>query len=340
MSNTARKLDENHFSFLPVNPTSHRHVRIQKYCPLCASDNTIPVMSERTKLPEDHAPELKHFNRVWSHLLECKDCTFAFTEEIPVSPTFFKNRYDNRHFDPEYEVKSNRKHFILNEIFSMLKKNGHSNGELLDVGSFAGKLLKYSHDNGFTPTGIEVNPKLAQYSKEILGFDVICGEVQSTQLPKEKFDVITIIDVLEHLVEPKIVLQNLIYALKPGGVIVIKVPHYNMQKFKQKVANALGINSAGIFGGYGHINHFNTHSMIRVLKELGLELHDCYNARSEHWENEGFIKKFKNKFRDFYWRFSNTFMKTLGLNIGMNTMYLAKKPSNKSEHLQKATSGQ
>jgi 2-polyprenyl-3-methyl-5-hydroxy-6-metoxy-1,4-benzoquinol methylase len=318
-------MGEKKITFLEENEVHETLVKTLKSCPLCDSENNHHVRTERCEFPTNAHPEVVAFNNVWIHLLECDDCSFAFTQQIPTSPTFFHNRYDNKNFDPEYEVKSNRKHIIFDEIFSLLKKEGKESGEFLDIGSFAGKLLKYASDNGFHARGVEVNPKLAHYTKEILGIDVFNGKVQEVDLPKGEFDVITIIDVLEHLEDPKIIVQRLSDSLKEDGVLVIKVPHYNMQAFKQNIANAFGISPVGIFQSFGHINHFNQSSLQHVANDCGLELKQSYNAKSEHWPNDSIINRAKNLFRDFYWHLSNAVISLTGTDIGLNTIYVLKK---------------
>ncbi len=300
-------------------------VKILKNCPLCDSENNQHVKTEKCEFPTNAHPEVTAFNNVWIHLLECQDCSFAFTQEIPSAPTFFHHRYDNKNFDPKHEVESDRKHVIFDEIFNLLKKEGKESGHYLDVGSFAGKLLKYASDRGFECRGVELNPKLAHYTKEILGIDVINGKIQDVELPQNEFDVITIIDVLEHLEGPKVILEKLSAALKNDGILLVKVPHYNMQFLKQNIANTLGLSPTGIFQSFGHINHFNQNSMSLVAKACNLKLTRCYNAKSEQWPETSFMFKLKNRFRDFYWHFSNLVISLTGKDIGLNTIYVLKK---------------
>jgi 2-polyprenyl-3-methyl-5-hydroxy-6-metoxy-1,4-benzoquinol methylase len=300
-------------------------VKLMKNCPLCSSENNHHVRTERCQFPDCAHPEVRAFNNMWIHLLECHNCGFAFTQEIPTSPTFFHNRYDNKFFDPKLEVESNRKHIIFEEIFSLLGRFNVREGKLLDVGSFAGKLLKYAKDKGFEPRGVEVNPKLAHHTKDILDIDVINGKIQEVDLPENEFDVITIIDVLEHLEDPRLIIEKLANALTVNGILIVKVPHYNMQLFKQRVANVLNVSPVGIFQSFGHINHFNQKSIEYLAKEQGLNLLHSYNARSEYWPSDRFINVIKNNFRDLYWNFSNLFLKVTGINLGLNTIYVLKK---------------
>jgi SAM-dependent methyltransferase len=44
-------------------------------------------------------------------------------------------------------------------------------------------------------------------------------------IPQNSFDVITLFHTLEHLIEPLEVLDNLKQALRPGGVLIVEVPH-------------------------------------------------------------------------------------------------------------------
>jgi len=303
-----------------------RSVYLIKNCPLCGSVETKPILSEQCSFPSHAHPEVFAFHQCWSHLLQCQKCQFAFTQETPLSPSFFDNRYDNKNFDPSYEVDSNRKELVLDEVFHLISQHQTDPGTLLDVGSFAGKLLKYAQNLGHSPTGVEVNPKLAQYSRDVLGFDVIQGKVQEVDIPSNSYQIITIIDVLEHLVGPKTILEKLSSALEPGGLLIIKVPNYNMQIVKQAIAKKLKISNAGIFGGYGHINHFNIDSLQAIIQTLGLELVHTKIARSEHWPDTTFSYRMKNIMRDFYWKIANLIIKLTGINIGMNNLYIIRKP--------------
>ena len=184
-------------------------VKLLSNCPLCNSNNSFPIKHERNFFPDNAHDECRSFNSTWVTLMKCKVCTFRYTQEIPTSKTFFKNRYDNAWFDPDHEIKHIRKSEIIDDIFKNFNlKKSNSKNKLLDVGSFSGKLLYLAEKEGYEPYGVEVNPKLAKYCNEKLNYKVWCSEFQELDLPADFFNFITIIDVLEHLIEPKKVLQN------------------------------------------------------------------------------------------------------------------------------------
>lgn len=304
-----------------MNHAVGTNVKLINFCPLCTSSNFLPVLKERNHFPNNMHEEVKIFNNTWLTLLECQECSFGFTQEIPTSPTFFTNLYDNNWYNPEQELVSDRKKDILDDIFLSLSQLGCSSGNLLDVGSFAGQLLKKGSECGFVPTGVEINPTMANHTKKTLGFEVICSDFQSLSLQEGKYQVITLIDVLEHLVEPKEVLQKLSYGLDRGGLLVIKVPNYPMQKIKQKLANWLKISDEGIFASFAHVNHFSISSMEKVLKSLDLELIHVDVAHSEKWTSNSLINRRKNFCRNLYCRFS----KLVNIRLGLNICYYAKK---------------
>jgi len=310
---------------MDLNLESVPVVRLLKRCPICESKRTRPIRTEKNVFFEGIHPDVGVFTDTWSQLLKCLDCGFAFTKEIPVSPTFFVNRYDNSWYDPEHEVGSSRKSEILEDIFQLIKKNGKSSGALLDVGSFAGKLMTVAKEKGYPPEGIEINPKLANYSREKLGFTVYCGEFQKIEVPSNHYEVVTIIDVLEHLVDPKVVLVNLSKSMKEGALLVIKVPYYPMQILKQSIANFLRISDAGMFTNFAHINHFSVRSMKKALDLVGLDLVEVQMARSEEWGSDKSLYWFRNFLRFGFWHFSRLVYSLTGILIAFNANYIAKK---------------
>lgn len=299
-------------------------IYIQNCCPLCNSKKLRPVTTEMNSLEGASSPDVRRFTGTWIQLLKCNDCEFAFTKEIPQDPFFFDKRYDIR-FNPEVESKTTAKDHIIETIFNDLKKLGCHGGELLDIGSFGGVFLKAAQRKNFIVHGIEVNPTMAKYTKDVLGLDVVNGKFLDTKLNDNFYDLITMIDVLEHLVNPRSVLEKCFVHLKKGGVIVIKVPNYKQQLLKQKIARFIGISRQGIFENFGHINHFSPSSLSNVLADIGYEVLGDYASESEYWQGEGLKYKIKNSFR---WMFSESLKiikKLTGKNYSLNFTIIARK---------------
>lgn len=81
---------------------------------------------------------------------------------------------------------------------------------MLDVGCGTGNLGEALQDQGITVYGIEAFPDAAEQAENKLAH-VLCGDIERLALPyePEQFDCILFGDVLEHLVNPWSVLENL-----------------------------------------------------------------------------------------------------------------------------------
>ncbi len=58
----------------------------------------------------------------------------------------------------------------------------------------------------------------------------IVGDLQTYEFPADTFDLIVCWDVLEHLPRPEMALERFVGALKPGGLLLIKIPNRNSVK--------------------------------------------------------------------------------------------------------------
>jgi SAM-dependent methyltransferase len=303
---------------------SYHEVFLLKNCPLCASSNTKPVKFERNQLDEGFNEEVRTYSDTWVTLLQCQECSFAFSKEIPSDPKFFEKRYQFD-FDPNFEYHAGYKSSILIQTFNLIKKYKKGHGKLLDLGSFGGNLMKFAAEEGYEAEGVEVNKNMAEHCSKSLNMVVHNLMVQDFEGHDGEYDVITLIDVLEHLFEPKGVIQAAERLLRPGGVLVIKVPHYGPQHFKQNIANFLGLSKRGIFHNFGHINLFTPKSLSKALSSSGLEPLECIVAESELWGSDSLKFKVKNISRIVVHTVLEYIRKLTGINLGLNITIIAKK---------------
>ena len=97
-----------------------------------------------------------------------------------------------------------------------------SGQEIMEVGAGACDTLVALKERGLakTVTGVELFPFINSNQQNTLIDNLIIGDIEKSDvvLPKEHFDVIICGDVLEHLVDPWIVIEKLSVSLKEGGV--------------------------------------------------------------------------------------------------------------------------
>lgn len=148
------------------------------------------------------------------------------------------------------------KSYSLRKKVSLIEKLHPAKGLLLDVGAGTGDFLSASRKSGWKVRGVEMNEKartLAQ-SKN-LHLSTHLGEIAN-----ERFDVITLWHVLEHLYDLDETIGTLKSLLKENGVLMIAVPNfksYDAQYYKSYWA---------AFDTPRHLWHFSQTSMQQLFQ--------------------------------------------------------------------------
>jgi SAM-dependent methyltransferase len=92
------------------------------------------------------------------------------------------------------------------------------------LGFGAGSYLAAAKRAGWDVSGVEVSSgALDQARKE--GFSIFEGELHEARYPDNYFDVITAVEVLEHVAKPAELLKEVVRILRPGGVLWATTPH-------------------------------------------------------------------------------------------------------------------
>lgn len=101
-----------------------------------------------------------------------------------------------------------------------------SAGRLLDVGCGGGVFIHTFLQNypRWNAAGVEPTPAFAELAGRRLGKPVICGGYRSGLFEQNAFDLITINQVLEHVLDPVAFLRDVSRDLAPGGHIYLEVP--------------------------------------------------------------------------------------------------------------------
>ena len=75
-------------------------------------------------------------------------------------------------------------------------------------------------------TGIDLDPDALQARVETVGDldEAILGDLRTATLPEASFDVVFCAYVLEHVTDPGVVMRNFQTWLKPGGIMILRVP--------------------------------------------------------------------------------------------------------------------
>lgn len=98
-------------------------------------------------------------------------------------------------------------------------------GRLLDVGAGTGILMHLAKQRGWKVDGIDIAPLTAEKVAQEFGLSIDIGAFETHDFGGRQFDGITMLDVLEHVVDPLVTLRRVYQLLRPGGAVAIAVPN-------------------------------------------------------------------------------------------------------------------
>jgi SAM-dependent methyltransferase len=153
---------------------------------------------------------------------------------------------------------------ILDEIIER-SCSGRSTGKWLDVGGGIGAFASRIGEK--LPTWEvflnEHNRRSVELARDVLGVNVITSSLEELINLNKKFDVISAISVLEHIVDPLTFLNGYARLLTPGGIFVAVVPHFTV--LSATVAKASNANVIPPF----HVSLFNEDNLRRLFTRSG-----------------------------------------------------------------------
>ena len=115
---------------------------------------------------------------------------------------------------------------VQNLIKQYLGAKGSEQVRALDVGCGAGRVLQMLSEHG-QAFGTDLSQLALEFCQK-RGFREVCQAdmIAGLPFPASSFDLITALDVVEHLEDDGAGLRNLWEALKPGGLLIVSVPAY------------------------------------------------------------------------------------------------------------------
>jgi len=228
----------------------------------------------------------------------CKNCDLYVTgssenEIKQLSEKLYQDEYwrerksidsiDSDYMDDDGKYRRNQWLSQISYCNSYLKNKK----TLLEIGSGAGQSLIRFEENGFEVTGIEPDERNVNLiNKKLEKGKCICGFLEEIQL-EEKFDVIWISHVFEHIVRPDLFLQKCKSMLNPDGFVFIEVPNcLNKDILKSSI-----MDNPSTF-------HFTKKAILKMVKMADFIVERCDNLRFSS-SNERTVKRIKTKYLNF-----------------------------------------
>jgi 2-polyprenyl-3-methyl-5-hydroxy-6-metoxy-1,4-benzoquinol methylase len=161
-------------------------------------------------------------------IYKCDDCEYLTT---PIDdhdaaqyddPEYFDGWGCNLEFD--YNRFEPAVHSQVNEYLAFLKQ--HTQGKsLLDVGTGSGLLLHLAREAGYEVEGTDLSKHVSETLPAKVGIPVHHGTIESIDFGR-KYDIVTMLHVLEHTTDPLSTINRAKEILSQGGFIIVVVPNY------------------------------------------------------------------------------------------------------------------
>jgi 2-polyprenyl-3-methyl-5-hydroxy-6-metoxy-1,4-benzoquinol methylase len=155
--------------------------------------------------------------------------------------------------------------------------------KILDVGCDHGNLLvSLGKNRKVRCYGVEVSPAAASMARR-RGINVFCGPLESAPRNFRGFHLSTLIDVIEHVVNPVKTLEELYDRTKPGGYLYLETPNLNSLVYKLGIllCNTPMANSSKMRRLFPreHIQYFCPLALKKCLKKIGWKIVRYKNRR-------------------------------------------------------------
>lgn len=155
---------------------------------------------------------------------------------------------------------------LINSIASQYLSNT-KNVNILDIGP--------GYKNYLSEFGDSIERDVIEFDEDIIKFQlaetkvnnvfkVDLSEDQVSNQIKQRYDIILMIEVLEHVVNPVTILTEIKQLLKPGGILLLTVPTRFSERIMFRINKNYNKNTL-----FPHVNFFNKNGLEELLKFSG-----------------------------------------------------------------------
>jgi 2-polyprenyl-3-methyl-5-hydroxy-6-metoxy-1,4-benzoquinol methylase len=159
-------------------------------------------------------------------------------------------------------------------------------GRLLDVGCGAGNQLRFMKALGWQAEGLDPDPNAVKAANEA-GLRVTQGDLLTAKYADATFDAVTMLHVVEHLVEPCRHIAECLRILKPGGRLMLITPNARSIGHRRFGPSWRGLESPR------HLQVFTLASLKRLVKDIGFRVKRGHSSARD----AGYLLLFSERIR-------------------------------------------
>jgi SAM-dependent methyltransferase len=195
-------------------------------------------------------------------LNECLSCGFRFAAPLP-HPDILRLYCEMN--DQPYQDSAEARRGQMRLLLDLLASVRPQARTFLDIGAGTGLMVSEARARGFEAYGIEPSAWCVATAASANRIELFQGTASEWIGKLPRYDIVTLVDVIEHTTDPVGMLRDATALLEPGGALLVVTPD-------------VGSAAARIMGRWwwhyrvAHVGYFNRGSMRRALREVGLRL--------------------------------------------------------------------
>ena len=198
-------------------------------------------------------------------MYRCPSCHHRFCpvddQSMVLVEQLYGDSYTGFTTDPIFVKALDR---ILERDFQMVVPAG---ARILDVGCGNGDFIALAKERGYSVQGVDVSASSVRLCRK-RNLDVVQGTLSDLPL-EQKFDILTMWDVVEHVPDPFVLLHRAWNLLRPGGHLVIKTPLVSDSTFR--IVSAVPPLAGRVLQTPKHVQFFTKRSLNRLAHETTFE---------------------------------------------------------------------
>jgi SAM-dependent methyltransferase len=158
-------------------------------------------------------------DRIHYRMVACNGCGLVRSDPV-IEPEVLATLYAQSSFDYGGEVASLQRTY--GRYLKRLEKQGVKKGSLLEIGCGNGFFLEEALRHGYEQVhGVEPSVEACQKAAPAIQPLIVCDIMRPGLFEDERFDVICLFQVFDHLPYPAELLETCFAALKPGGMLLV-----------------------------------------------------------------------------------------------------------------------
>ena len=203
--------------------------------------------------------------RLW----QCENCGFIYADSVAYDDLVaLYSQID----DPGYLESLSGRNLQMQWLVDQALRFRPYAKTMLDIGAGAGALVQAGLSRGLQAEGVEPSAALVEAARRRFGIELVQGAFPQARPSRDSYDMVFLVDVIEHVADPVDLLRACSGALSSGGVLIVVTPDV-----RSVLARILG--KRWWHFRLAHVGYFGRRTLSLTASRAGLQPLHFFRAR-------------------------------------------------------------